>query len=195
MYEKVIEDTLKRSFQLFRQQYIAFILGTIIAIIGMILIITIPPLIFGLYYMAMQLINGKKLQVTDVFKGFDYFFLSWGLILLALIGITIGLAFLIIPGLILMVLLQYAIPIALLEKKGPWDSLVESYRIGKKYFTFSVALFVVLAVISGFGAVTKVGALLTTPFTVLCLVVATRAIIRLPVKQVKKAAQEPQPKR
>ena len=145
----------------------------IVALIGMIFIITIPPLIFGLYYMCVQVMKGKTIKFTDVFKGFDYFFRSWGLILLSLLAISVGLIFLIIPGLILIILFQYAIAVAIIENKGPIEALRRSYQIGKENFIFSIVLLIVLSVIQSIGTVTRVGMLLTIPFVTLCMVVAT----------------------
>jgi hypothetical protein len=145
----------------------------LIAIVGMIFIITIPPLIFGLYYMCVQVMKGKTIKFTDVFKGFDYFFRSWGLILLSLLAISVGLIFLIIPGLILIILFQYAIAVAIIENKGPIEALRRSYQIGKENFIFSIVLLIVLSVIQSIGTVTRVGMLLTIPFVTLCMVVAT----------------------
>ena len=123
--------------------------------------------------MCVQVMKGKTIKFTDVFKGFDYFFRSWGLILLSLLAISVGLIFLIIPGLILIILFQYAIAVAIIENKGPIEALRRSYQIGKENFIFSIVLLIVLSVIQSIGTVTRVGMLLTIPFVTLCMVVAT----------------------
>ena len=50
-----IEDQIKQVFvktwKIFSDNFVALIMGTILALLLMIFIITIPPLIFGIYYM------------------------------------------------------------------------------------------------------------------------------------------------
>ncbi len=170
--EDTINSTIKDGFLEFRKQYVALIIGTIVAVLMMLLIITIPPMIFGIFFMGMQVMKGKRVKITDVFKGFDYFFLSWGIIILAAIAICIGLVLLVIPGILLMILLQYTIAIALLENKGVIASLKRSYEIGKRNFTFSIVFFIFMAVINTVAGYTYVGLLAAIPFTSLCTIAA-----------------------
>ncbi|MDD3421743.1 MAG: hypothetical protein PHS47_05540, partial [Methanocellales archaeon] len=58
--EEQIKDTIKEGFNIFKNNYVALIIGTLVAMIGMVLIITIPPLIFGIYYMCLQILKGEK---------------------------------------------------------------------------------------------------------------------------------------
>lgn len=174
--EEEINDTVKRGFNLFKNNYVALIIGTLIALVGMILIITIPPLIFGIYYMCIQIIKGEKVEISDVFKGFNYFFTSWGLILVAFLAVAAGLLLLVIPGILLMVLFQYAVPLAILENRGAINSLKRSYAIGKENFAFSLVIWILLSVISAFGGLTRIGVLLTIPFHALCICIATHKL-------------------
>ena len=170
--EDSINKAFLSSFEIFKKNYVTLIIGTLIALLLMILIITIPPMIFGIYYMCIQLMNGKRIKVSDVFKGFDYFFLSWGIMLISLIGILIGLALLVIPGILLMIMLQYAVPVAIIEKKGVFASISRSYELAKKNFTFSIAFWILLGVLNSLGAFTRIGTLLTIPFTATALSIA-----------------------
>ncbi|MBW2989738.1 hypothetical protein KY358_05480, partial [Candidatus Woesearchaeota archaeon] len=168
-----INDTFKQTLRFFKKQYVVLTLATITAILCMIFIVTIPPLIFGIYFMCIQLMKGKKIKVSDLFHGFSYFFRSWGLFILAFLAILLGLILLVIPGLLLIVLFQYAVAVSLLEDKGPIDSLKRSFAIGKENFAFSVMLFVLTAVISSIGGLTRVGILITIPFTALWVCVSS----------------------
>ncbi|MDD2666052.1 MAG: hypothetical protein PHD13_00870 [Methanocellales archaeon] len=174
--EEQINDTVRKSFNIFKNNYVALIIGTLVALVGMVLIITIPPLIFGIYYMCLQIIKGEKVEISDVFKGFNYFFTSWGLILVASLAVVAGLALLVIPGILLAVLFQYAIPLAILEDQGAINSLKRSYAIGKENFAFSLVIWILLSVISAFGCLTRIGVLLTVPFTALCICIATHKL-------------------
>ncbi len=190
--EKKIEDVLGKSFDVFKGNYVAFIVGSIIAVLGSIFIITAPPLVFGVFHMANKAIKGNRVEIADVFKGFDYFITSWVMAVVALVAITFGLVLLVIPGIFLMIVFQYAIPIALDRKKGAIDSLQASYELGKNNFKFSAVLWVVLAVINMIGSSLQIGWVITVPFSAICMCVAMAELTKtakpkaLPKKKGKK---------
>jgi uncharacterized membrane protein len=174
--ENMLNDVLKKSWNLFKNQYVTLIIGTLIGIIGMIFIITIPPLVFGIYFMCINAAKGKKVEISDVFSGFDYFFTSWGMFILMFIAITIGLALLVIPGILLMIMFQYAVVIAINEKKGAISALERSYEIAKKNFSFSLVFWVLISVITSIGSLIRIGLIVTVPFTFLCTCLATNRL-------------------
>ena len=174
--EDMINEIVTKSFNIFKKQYVTLILGTLVALLGMVFIITIPPLVFGIYFMCIQAIKGKKVQISDVFKGFNYFFTSWGLFIVAFLAIAVGFILLIIPGLLLMVMFQYAAAFAVLENKGAINSLKRSYETAKKNFAFSLVLLILIGVISSVGGLTRIGVLITFPFTSLCICFAANKL-------------------
>jgi uncharacterized membrane protein len=174
--EDIIKEVFKKSWKIFSNKFVVLIVGTLIAILLMLFIITIPPLIFGIYYMCIQLMNGKEVKISDVFKGFHWFFRSWGLLILMALGILGGLILLIVPGILLMIVWQYAFAISIIEDKGVIESLRRSYHIGKNNFAFSIVFWILLMIISSVGSITRIGVLVTLPFTVLATCVATRIL-------------------
>jgi uncharacterized membrane protein len=168
-----VEDVLSDAFTVFKKHWITFLIATLIAVVGSIFIITFRPLFWGLYIIALMSIRGEEVEIGDVFKGFNHFIKSWTIFIIGAILVFIGFIFLIIPGLLLWMLFQYAIPIALIQNKGAVESLQLSFEIGKENLQFTVILWIVLAFINIIGYTVSVGWLITEPFTAICLCIAT----------------------
>lgn len=188
--ESMVEDTLKKGFELYRAQFVALTIGTIIAALGSLLIITAPPLMFGLFYMALKVARGEKTEIGDVFKGFDYLVTSWIMMIISVIAVVIGLICFIIPGLILAVFLQYAVALALIDKRGAVESLKRSYALGKETWQYSTILFLILGVIGSVTSTISGGILsiLVLPYEAVTLCVATEMLLAEKKKTTKTTA-------
>ncbi|WP_440953514.1 glycerophosphodiester phosphodiesterase [Methanococcoides sp. FTZ1] len=171
------EDVFRRAWDVFKDNIAAYVVATLIAFIGSIFIVTIAPLFYGLAYMAVKGMGGEKVEINDLFEGFNNFIKSWVFFILFAIIVGVGFLFLVLPGLVLSILMIYALPLLIIRGYGVMDSIKESIDISKNNFVDTLVLAIILWVISAIGNMTYVGSLLTTPFYFLALVAALEAQI------------------
>jgi hypothetical protein len=115
----IITEGLKKAFDTFVQNIVAYIVGFIIGFIGICLIITAGPAMYGLYYMAIKGARGEKVEIKDIFYGLssvNAFIRSWiGLIGFLLIPAIIWIIYTIIATIAMAISLALGIIISLLS--------------------------------------------------------------------------------
>lgn len=173
-----IEKILKDSWEIFQKNMVAYIIGALIAIFGSIIVITSPPLFYGLTYMAAKGARGETVEIADVFAGFkaDKFIQSWILFLVLGIPIFIGFLLLIIPGIIISIafsiLFLYALPLMVLKDASAIDALKESMEMAKADLQDTIILVVIFMILNAIGSAVWVGTFLTMPFSLIVLILA-----------------------
>lgn len=122
------------------------------------------PLTFGYTIMCLDAAKGKKVSIGDVFNGFKNYF-PQGLILWFLwyIMFWVGLAFAVIPGLIVAYLFQWSFFIMVDQKKGAMESLKESYQMNVDNLGPTLVFFLVWIAIACAGTIVGLGILITVP--------------------------------
>lgn len=168
-----IEKLLKDSWEIFQKNIVAFIVGTLIAVIGSILIVTIAPLFYGVTYMAVKAIKGETVEIGDVFAGFKVpgaFVQSWivfcvllasivVLVILGIVGYVYSLLFssetilVIIAALAFVInivatimqslILIYAMPLLVTRRYAGKDALKEAAKLIQSNLTDTIILFLI----------------------------------------------------
>ena len=172
-----IEVLLKDSWNIFKDNIVAYIIGTLIVILGSIFIVTIAPLFYGLAYMAVRGVKGEKVEINDVFEGFNHFVKSWIFLIVAGVLLFIGYLLLLIPGIILSILLIYALPLLVIRDYSAIDAIKESINLAKANFTETIVLFIIAMVLSSIGGLIRIGAVLTTPFIMIFYTLGAHGLI------------------
>jgi uncharacterized membrane protein len=177
MVECAVEKTLKQAYELYKGDFVSLTVAAVIAAVGSIFVVTIAPLWFGIYLMALKCIRGEPVGYKDVLKGFDYFIVSWVLALIVGVSFLIGLVLLIIPGLAVLLFCMYSIPIVFTEGLGAVDSVKRSISLVKANFEYSIVLFIILGVVNMIGRALPPLFMLTYPYTAIALMLAA---VKLP---------------
>lgn len=168
-----VEDALKEAFECFKNNFVTLVVASVIVAVGSIFIITFPPLIFGLYFMALKAIRREDIKIKDVLRGFDYIVASWIMFIIGFISVVAGLFFFLLPGLALMILFQYAVPIAILENRGGISSLKRSMRLARDNLQFTIILWMMLIIMHIIANSVPGLILVTCPFAVVATCIAT----------------------
>lgn len=176
--EKKLQDTLVEGFNLYKDNFVVIIFATLIATVGSIFIITFPPLMFGVYAVAYKLLRKEETKIKDVLKGFDYVIVSWVMLILMAVAVFFGLLLLILPGIALLVLFNYAIPLAIKEKKGSTASIRASIELARKNPYYSALLWLILAIMNVIGWSIPLAFLIVYPYTVICTVIAVEKLTK-----------------
>ncbi|WP_367344529.1 glycerophosphodiester phosphodiesterase [Methanomethylovorans sp.] len=163
-----IEKLLRDSWEIFQKNIVAFIIGTLIAIIGSILIVTIAPLFYGVTYMAAKAIKGETVEIGDVFAGFKVpgaFVQSWVVGIIYLVLMVAGSMLLGRIGGIVGILMIYALPLLVIRGYKGADALRENFELIQKYPADTVIVFLVFFALNLIGSLIMIGALITIPLS------------------------------
>ena len=168
---------LKRATGIFIANIAAYLAGIVIAVLGSVLIVTVAPFIYGLYYMAIKGTRGEEVKIKDVFYGFsstDMFTRTWVgfigfgfvffiVISLSLIGRLLDMAVLfsflsLVVCFILLIFLYFTPYIYVMTpSKNIIYAIKESVRIGKTNIVMTILTILVAAIFLIFLVTAPIG--------------------------------------
>jgi len=190
----IITDGLKKSWDVFVANVVAYIVGLLIMIIGTFFIITSAPAIYGFAYMAIKGSRGEKVEIGDAligFKSISMFIRSWMffiipfviffaiLILYILISIIFSSGFIsailgLIMFLVYVVLAIVFIPIVLygmyIYIMTPSENAIYAYKESVNIFKANIVMTIVaIIVVWLLGIIPIIGGILGMLFTIYIL--------------------------
>jgi hypothetical protein len=127
--------------------------GWMIALVAIILTVMLGLLSQAiLVYGSFQDMRGKQVDIGESFNvGIGRLVPILGLTILEGLCIMVGFMLLFVPGLILITMWFVAVPICIVERRGPWQSLVRSGELTKghrwKIFGIILVLYLVSAIV------------------------------------------------
>jgi len=184
-----VVNLVKGSFKAFTDNIMAYAVGILVTALGSFLIVTAPPLMFGLYYMGVKGARGEKVQIDDVFKGFSYFVKSWTYFII--LGVIISLPFIlggvflflrnsalamvglglmalgILWALVIGIMQIYAVPLIVSKGIGVVEGLKGSVNLVRRNLVSTVMLFIAVIVVSLLGIIPVAGTIVAEALTLL----------------------------
>ena len=176
--EQVIQDTLAEAWDLFKNDFVLYILAGLITIA--VSVVTLGLLSGVVSVGFIQLVEkrrrGEDGFPTDVFEGLSQFGECLVASILIGLGIVIGLFLFVLPGLLFGLVMLFTYPAIAIDNETSTGGMAKSYSIIKENFSLAAVFIVIVVVLSSIGGAFIFGTLLTLPF---CLIFLTLAYHRL----------------
>jgi len=156
-----------------------FILALLFSILNaMVPIILTGPLIAGFHIFCMKKMLGRRAELADLFKGFNFFIPTLVASLLISLFTCVGTALCIIPGLVVAAMYKFTYLFIVDKGMDFWPAMQASHSIVKQdYFGFTMFLIVMVLVIVLGAICCIVGVFIAIPVTIAAITVAYREIV------------------
>jgi uncharacterized membrane protein len=141
-------------------------------------VVTQGPLQTGFHLYCAKKLYGRKAEVGDLFKGFDYFLAAFVAALIIGCFVFAGTLLCIVPGLIVAAALKFTYLFILDKKMEFWPAIQASHEAVKNdYFGFTMFL-LALACINFLGVLAcVVGILVTIPLSIAAITIAYQEVV------------------
>jgi uncharacterized membrane protein len=129
----------------------------------------------GLFKMAFKQLRGESLEISDLFTGRDLFLPLWGASLLISLGVSAGMLFCLLPGLLLSGLWMFTIPLIVDKRMGVLEAMGKSFETLRPHMWSAVGYQIVVGLISALGVLLcGIGIIFTAPITYLAIAILYR---------------------
>jgi uncharacterized membrane protein len=133
-----------------------------------------PALVAGLYMVLLKRLRGQEAAVGDIFTFFDYTMLTLAMAsILTGILVSIGMLFLILPGIYLAVAYIFTIPLIADKKLEFWTAMELSRKVVTTHWFPALGLIILAGIIAALGVLAiGIGLVVTAPIAGASLAVA-----------------------
>jgi uncharacterized membrane protein len=160
------EGLLKNSWNFQKDNIVTYAVATLIAFVGMIFIVTIAPLYYGLVHMAVKGARSQPVEINDVFEGFrnGNFVRSWVYMIIYLVVVGIASEIASILGTIVGIIFIFGMPLLVIKGYGGVDAVKETFELVKTNPVETLVIYIIMAVLYFIGAIALlIGLLITVP--------------------------------
>lgn len=165
---------------LVQSEIMMFVLITILFLVvsGAVPLILQGPMLIGMHIVCWRKLMGGRVDLNDLFKGFNYFVPSLAAVVLIAIFAAIGFLLCIIPGLVVLAMYKFTYLFIADKKMDFWAAMQASHSIVKQdYFGFTMFV-VAMLLLNVLGVLCcVVGLLVTVPVTYAAITAAYRDVV------------------
>jgi len=178
--EQAIQTIAVRTWDVFKKDPVLYIVASLIVSIvgGVTLGILAAPLGIGFIKMTRDRMAGKEVGAGDVFSGMSSFVPALVVGIIVVVGVMIGSALLVLPGLLVILVTCFAFHFIAYEEASIGDALSKSFSLVKDNILTVIIVLIALGVLNSLGSMVVIGFLLTMPLSMVAMNVAFEELRR-----------------
>jgi uncharacterized membrane protein len=171
-----VASLFQRSWALFSQKPLEHLVASLIVVVlgAVSLGVLIGPLSVGQIRMVDKQQRGEAIIIQDVFSGFSSFGAALIVSLIFFVGVAIGSALLVLPGLFLIAAWGFSWFFVALHDASATDALAASWNLLKTQTSSVLVVLVLLGVVNAVASSVVLAVLLTAPLTAIFATLAFR---------------------
>lgn len=136
------------------------------------------PMIVGLHIFTMKKLLGRRADIGDMFKGFNFFVPALVASVLISVFVGVGMLFCIIPGLVLAAMYKFTYLFIVDKRMDFWQAMQASHSIVKRDYVGFTLFLIVLGLIDLLGLLCFiVGLFVALPVTFAAITVAYHELV------------------
>jgi membrane-anchored glycerophosphoryl diester phosphodiesterase (GDPDase) len=172
--EDVVQDTLSEAWDLFKNDFVLYVLAGLLMIVVSIVSLGLlsGPMTVGFIKLVEKRRAGEQAVATDVFDGFSRFGDSLIASFLIGLGVFIGVLLLVLPGILFGLAMAFTFPAIAIDNQTATGGMRQSLSIIQDNLALSAVFLVIVLVLSGIGSAVVFGTLLTMPFSLVLITLA-----------------------
>lgn len=177
--DRVLIEILEESWKVFWKDVLVYLLAAVICAVLLALSLGLlsGTLAVGFALLIRRLRNGENVGASAVLEGFSHFFGATLATLVILLGVTVGLALLVLPGLFLTAAWSMTFHAMATEDLGAGAALSRSYKVFKEHSLIIVLLLIVLGVLNTIASALLLAALLAVPYSAIAISIAYEKLV------------------
>jgi uncharacterized membrane protein len=163
--ESFVKTVARESWDLFRRDALTYVLAA--ALVSVVSVLTLGlaagALFVGFVGLVRRGARGEAVHVSELFQGLEHFWSSLAATVLIVIAVGVGMAMLVVPGLLVVLFTAFAFHVIAYEKLGAVDAIRRSAAIVRTSFLETLVLVILFSIMQSLGGSIVLGVLLTAP--------------------------------
>lgn len=180
-FDQFVMTVARESWALFKREALLFVLAA--ALLALVSVLSLGllagPVTIGFIEMVRRGRRGEPLAMSMLFDRFDTFVPSLVALVLIAISASIGMALLVVPGLLVLLFVTYTFHVIAYEASTGITAMQRSFDLVKGYFLHTLALLLAISVAHAIGGAVVFGVLITAPLSLIALTLGFERLLAM----------------